>query len=335
MFDAQALYGPIDPATVALIQDRSWASAFDSLHASVASGNALALLPLAALNDHVGNQALAERLAAEAISKLDGLSPGFLYRVIADWTRELDRLSSRGRAINSGSPAGAAVLKWYRLAADTGDAEALYSLGKPYGPLGDGKQGDDAQRSKWMRAAAEAGHPAAAYPMAQMHHHQQDLESAERWYRVAVDAAAAGAATECSPEIGEAVVMLALAELLDQTGSSEAEGWFKRAAASGLDRASLLLARWYETHDRPDDADQTYDALARRGLHEAPILRDYLLSERRLIGTCGRRSRRTTTPNSTRWLRCATEPLRWVTLPGPTFGYAPRPAMQMASQTLR
>jgi TPR repeat protein len=52
------------------------------------------------------------------------------------------------------------AVKWYRLAADHGDVNAQFALGKMYGQ-GKGVRQDHAEAVKWLRKAAAQGHAMA------------------------------------------------------------------------------------------------------------------------------------------------------------------------------
>lgn len=58
----------------------------------------------------------------------------------------------------------AEAAKWYRLAADQGDAQAQYNLGVMY-DLGQGVPQDDAKAVKWYRLAADQGFAQAQYKL--------------------------------------------------------------------------------------------------------------------------------------------------------------------------
>ena len=54
------------------------------------------------------------------------------------------------------------AVKWYRKAADQGDADAQFNLGVMY-YNGEGVPEDDKEAVKWWRKAAEQGHAEAQY----------------------------------------------------------------------------------------------------------------------------------------------------------------------------
>ena len=61
----------------------------------------------------------------------------------------------------------AEAIKWFRLAAVQGDADAQYSLGRRY-YNGEGVAKDYAEAAKWFRLGAEQGHAGAQYALGVM-----------------------------------------------------------------------------------------------------------------------------------------------------------------------
>ena len=59
-------------------------------------------------------------------------------------------------------------MKWYRLAAEQGNASAQYNLGVRYAN-GEGVPQDDAEAVKWYRLAAEQGDASAQYNLGVRH----------------------------------------------------------------------------------------------------------------------------------------------------------------------
>ena len=53
-------------------------------------------------------------------------------------------------------------MRWYRLAAEQGSADAQFNLGVSY-DFGEGVEEDDEEAVRWYRLAAEQGHADAAY----------------------------------------------------------------------------------------------------------------------------------------------------------------------------
>ena len=83
-----------------------------------------------------------------------------------------------------------------RQAAEQGDAEAQYNLGRMYAN-GEGVPQDDAEAARWYRLAADQGDASAQYALAGMYAYgrgvPQDEAEAVRWYRLAADQGDAGA----------------------------------------------------------------------------------------------------------------------------------------------
>ena len=79
-------------------------------------------------------------------------------------------------------------MKWYRLAADQGDAEARYNLGLMY-DTGQGVPQDYAQAVKWYRLAADQGDARAQNNLGVMYGTgqgvPQDYIQAHKWYNLA------------------------------------------------------------------------------------------------------------------------------------------------------
>ena len=80
------------------------------------------------------------------------------------------------------------AVQWYGLAAEQGHAGAQYSLGLKYG-LGQGVDEDDTQAVRWFRLAAEQDHAGAQFLLGDAyevgHGVERDLDEAVRWYRLA------------------------------------------------------------------------------------------------------------------------------------------------------
>lgn len=84
----------------------------------------------------------------------------------------------------------AEAVRWYRLAAVQGHAEAQFSLGVHYG-LGHGVEEDDVESARWFRLAAEQGHARAMYLLGSAYEVgdgvERDFSEAVRWYRRAAE----------------------------------------------------------------------------------------------------------------------------------------------------
>jgi len=80
------------------------------------------------------------------------------------------------------------AVRWYRLAADQGDAAAQLLLGGKYF-RGDGVAQDFGQAERWYRMAADQGEPNAQFDLGDMYAEGQGVASdpveAYAWYTVA------------------------------------------------------------------------------------------------------------------------------------------------------
>lgn len=85
----------------------------------------------------------------------------------------------------------AATIATHRAAAEQGDANAMYMLGRAY-QAGDGIEEDDVQALRWFRAAAGKGHGKANFEVGQAYDFgrgvAKDRAEAEKWYRAAAAA---------------------------------------------------------------------------------------------------------------------------------------------------
>ena len=83
------------------------------------------------------------------------------------------------------------AVRWYRKAADAGDANGMYNHGVMYAN-GRGVAKDEAQAVHWYRKAADAGHANGMFNLGIMYANGQgvvkDEAEAVRWYRKAADA---------------------------------------------------------------------------------------------------------------------------------------------------
>ncbi len=78
--------------------------------------------------------------------------------------------------------------RWYRLAADQGDAEAQFNLGVIYA-TGRGAPQDDAEAFRWYRLSANQGDTRAQYNLGAMYANgqsvPQDYVEAHMWFNLA------------------------------------------------------------------------------------------------------------------------------------------------------
>jgi hypothetical protein len=111
-------------------------------------------------------------------------SPG-LAQVSAD----ISKAMSQARAAYDRADYAEAV-RWYRLAADQGDAMAQGILGSMY-EIGKGVPENDAEALRWYRLAADQGLVFAQTGMGGMYRYgrgvPQNYAEALRWYRLAAD----------------------------------------------------------------------------------------------------------------------------------------------------
>ena len=128
-----------------------------------------------------------------------------------------------------------------RQAADQGDAEAQYQMGRM---IAYGYGGGEAA-ARWFRLAAEQGHLAGLYWLGLMYEEgtgvPQDTREAMRWFRLAAEQGYSEAqqAIGIRYEQGRGV----------PKDVAEAIRWFRRAAEQGNPSAHYRLAQAYENGD--------------------------------------------------------------------------------------
>ena len=157
------------------------------------------------------------------------------------------------------------ALRWYHAAAAAGDARSMNNLGLMYRD-GTGVAQDDAEALRWFRASAEAGHPAGMNTLGWMYAQgrgvAQNDSSAVRWFRAAAEA-------------GHAAAMSNLGFAYERgrgVGQSDAEAmrWFRAAAEAGSATGLNNMARMYEAGRSvprdPARAAELYLAAARGGV---------------------------------------------------------------------
>ena len=134
----------------------------------------------------------------------------------------------------------AEAAKQYRLAAEKGDAQAQFNLGRLYQD-GQGVPQNYAEAMKWHRLAAEQGDASAQNSLGVMYHNgqgvAQNYADAMKWYRL-------------SAEQGNAIAQLNLAVMYDigrgvLQNYAEAAKWFRRAAEQGDADAQNYLGTMY------------------------------------------------------------------------------------------
>ena len=131
-------------------------------------------------------------------------------------------------------------IKWYRKAAEQGDAEACLALAEAY-ELGKGVPQDNLEALKWVRKAAELGDAEACLALARAYEHgegvPQDHLEALKWVRKAA-------------ELGNVIAYGLVGEMY-QTGEGvpqdylEAAKWYRKAAEQGLAEAQNSLGIMY------------------------------------------------------------------------------------------
>ena len=139
------------------------------------------------------------------------------------------------------SPNNTRVAKWYRQAAEQGNALAQYKLGECY-YLGYGVRQDYAEAVNWFRKATEQGNAPAQYKLGECYYlgygvHQDKTEAA-KWYRQAAEQGNA-----------PAQYYLGWCYYHDQGVSqnyAEAVKWYRKAARQGNVQAQYYLGLCYQ-----------------------------------------------------------------------------------------
>ena len=111
-----------------------------------------------------------QTLAAYDFSKLGAAIETLSPETVSDWEKKARAGDAMGVKQNH-----AASIQWFRRAAEQGEADAQFNLGRLYGSEVDGmyKNGraapaNDAEAFKWYRLAAEQGHTQAQVRLAQL-----------------------------------------------------------------------------------------------------------------------------------------------------------------------
>jgi len=134
---------------------------------------------------------LAEQGVAEAQFKLGGMyeKGQRRFRRLPE-RRRLAPASGRVRSLGGVPQDYAEAARWYRKAAEQGDARAQKDLGHMYFD-GRGVPQDYAEAARWYRKAAEQGDARAQYSLGAMYNMGQgvlrDYAEAARWYRKAAE----------------------------------------------------------------------------------------------------------------------------------------------------
>lgn len=195
----------------------------------------------------------------------------------------------------------AEAMKWYRFAADQGNAIAQYNLGRMY-ENGLGVPADHIEARKWYRMAAGQGDLVAQYRLAESYATRRgalrDEEEALKWYRMAAAQGDANAA-KMVPKYdkfdgnlnkamqGDAEAQYNLGRMYDNgdgvvaQNSDKAKEWYLKAADQGYGQAQYSLGFYYNygRHEPVNimEALKWY-RLAADGGHEAAKHQYHLLS---------------------------------------------------------
>jgi len=155
--------------------------------------------------------------------------------------------------------------KWYRKAAEQGNADAQYELGIWY------LDGDDEKAAvKWVRKAAEQGHMDAQYELGEWYAnwldfddgmHYCDRPEVEKWFRKAAEQGHMDAQYELGQWYSYG----------DEQNAEEAEKWYRKAAEQGNADAQYELGQWYSRGDEQNagEAEKWYRKAAEQGHWEA------------------------------------------------------------------
>lgn len=131
----------------------------------------------------------------------------------------------------------AEALRWYRTAAEAGDAHSMTRVGFMYA-TGKGVLKDEAEAAPWYRKGADGGNAVAMNNLGLVYAHgrgvTKDEAEAARWYRKAADT-------------GYARSMFLLGEMYESgkgglaSDRAEALRWYRKSAAAGYAPASSRL----------------------------------------------------------------------------------------------
>ena len=165
--------------------------------------------------------------------------------------------------------------KWYRKAAEQGNAHAQFALGQMY-DVGNGVPKDSAEAIKWYRKAAEQNNALSQFALGQIYYKSfgvpKDTVEALKWFRKAAEQGDASA--QCLLgwiyEMGDGV----------SKDSVEAFKWYRKAAEQGDTEAQNNLGGMYceGVGVRQDYAEayKWYNVAAAQGANHAARNRDRL-----------------------------------------------------------
>ena len=162
----------------------------------------------------------------------------------------------------------AEAARWYRLAADQSLAQAQYNLGNTYAS-GEGVPENDAEAARWYRLAADQGLAKAQYNLGAMYDKgqgvPQNYAEAVRWYRLAAEQGNA----EAQYNLGR---MYANGRGVPQN-YAEAVRWYRLAAEQGDAMAQYNLGVMYDKGEGAPENDteavRWYRLSAAQGLTQA------------------------------------------------------------------
>ena len=135
----------------------------------------------------------------------------------------------------------AEAVKWYRMAADQGNASAQFNLGYCY-DMGQGVPQDYGEAVKWYRKSADQGYARAQFNLGVCYKQGQgvplDYGEAVKWYRKAADQGNASAQFNLGYcyDMGQGVPQ----------DYGEAVKWYRKSADQGYARAQCNLGYCYE-----------------------------------------------------------------------------------------
>lgn len=136
------------------------------------------------------------------------------------------------------------ALRWFKISAEKGNADAQDMLGEMYANKGRGVPVDFAEAIKWYQRAAEQGHSRGLFHLGQMHEYglgvKEDFYKAAKWYKKAADK-------------GNIKALENLGYLYKKGGNGlqrdyrKAANWYEKAANKGSVEAQVDLGHLY--HD--------------------------------------------------------------------------------------
>lgn len=132
------------------------------------------------------------------------------------------------------------ALQWYLKAAELGDAEAMFQVGKAY-YFGDGVEQNYNTAMEWYQKAADKGYPGALVWVGYLYDTgcgvPQDYETALEWYQKAAEAGNASAMYYIGNYYKDGCVV--------EQNTETALEWYKKAAEAGNDSAMYQLGIYY------------------------------------------------------------------------------------------